>query len=66
LKVLGEMSCNTRTIANAPAKGQLSTEVIPTSEKVSRVREGLGGLNDIACASVIPYIANVEGRYANE
>lgn len=66
LKFIGETSCNTRTIANAPAKGQLRTEVIPTSEKVSIVRERLGGLNDIACASVIPYIANVDGRYANE
>ena len=46
------------------ANGQLKIAVIPMMEKTCIVLDFDGGFNENAWASVTPYIANAEGRYA--
>lgn len=54
----------TSTKARAIANGQLRTAVIPIVENTWIVLDIEGGFRENACASVTPYIAKVEGRYA--
>lgn len=44
--------------------GQLITAVIPTIENIWVVLGTDGGWSAKACATVIPYMAKVDGRYA--
>lgn len=50
--------------ARALMNGQLITAVIPTIENIWVVLGTDGGWSAKACATVIPYMAKVDGRYA--